>query len=91
MPTSNQPCWHEPPVSTIYLASGQTVQAHVNGLDFDRTSGFVFVGDREMAVKRIDNTDEWREVTEQQSEGLAISPASHHGSFHDLPSTSVLS
>ncbi len=56
-----------------------------------RTSGFVFVGDREMAVKRIDNTDEWREVTEQQSEGLAISPASHHGSFHDLPSTSFLS
>ncbi len=66
MPTSNQQPWHEPPVSTIHLVSEQAIQAHVNGLDFDRTSGFVFVGGREIAVRCIDNTDEWTEVNEEQ-------------------------
>ena len=53
--------WKEPPVSTIHLKNGQTVQANVNGLDVDRATGYAFTGGREIKVKRIEETDEWME------------------------------
>jgi hypothetical protein len=55
--------WHEPDVSVIHLNNGQTVEAEVNGRDFDGTSGFVFVGGREIEVERQGETDEWAEVS----------------------------
>ena len=54
--------WHEPDVSVIHLLDGQTVEAEVNGLDLDGTSGFMMVGGREVEVWRIDGTNEWREA-----------------------------
>ena len=53
--------WYEIDVSTIHLANGQTVEAEVNGKDWEGANGWVFVQGREIEVERIDRTNEWEE------------------------------
>ena len=52
--------WREPDTSTIRLIDGQTVEAEVNGLDLDGTSGFAFVNGCEIEVKCTGN--QWEEI-----------------------------
>ncbi len=54
--------WHEPDVSVIHLANGQTVEAEVNGLSLEGSSGYVFTQGRNVEVERIDGTNEWEEI-----------------------------
>jgi hypothetical protein len=54
--------WHEPDVSTIHLVNGQTVEAEINGLDWEETHGYAFAQGRDIEVQRINGSDEWEEV-----------------------------
>lgn len=51
--------WNEPPVETIYMLDGSTVQANINGIWANNTAGFVFVNGKEIAVVKYE--DGWHE------------------------------
>ena len=54
--------WHEPDTSQIRLTNGTTVEAEINGLDLDGTTGFAFVHGREVEVQTTGKVNQWEEI-----------------------------
>jgi hypothetical protein len=61
MQDASQPLqWNKPRTDTIHLHNGKTTETEVNGLAFDKKSGYILLHGKDVAVVYQDG--QWREL-----------------------------